>query len=368
MTLALCRRPCVARPVSPRANPAGRLPLLPRRTQSVFPSPFFDVSIGLSIGLFFVGLGLVIAAAEALVESTLGTAARLGRSAFLISTVFIGFDPENLAVGIAGTVEASAGIALGTILGSAMVAVALAFGVTAVLAPLRFEAVPQAVLVVPVGAAALFGGLCLDGCLSRLDGALLLGGYVAAVGVLLWQEHLGRAVAPTEAVAAAAEEDAETRGGRAIVRFVLCLAGIVVGSELVVRSSTALLPVLGLSDTTFGMTILALLVSLEEVARELPAAWTGRPDITIGNVIGSVLAFFLFNAGIIALVRPVPVSDTILNAYLPLGLGTVVFISAVLWRGRVPRWAGGVLVLLYLLFVAAGTGGLASVSDGLVPG
>jgi cation:H+ antiporter len=136
--------------------------------------------------------------------------------------------------------------------------------------------------------------------------------------------------------------------------FTLALAGIVVGSELLVRSSQPLIAALGLSETTFGMTILALVVSVEEVARELPAALKGRPDITFGNVLGSVLAFFLFNAGAIALVRPLPVSEAVLQFYLPVSVGTVVLISAVMWGRTVPRWAGAVLILLYLIFVAGG--------------
>jgi len=36
------------------------------------------------------------------------------------------------------------------------------------------------------------------------------------------------------------------------------------------------------------------------------AARQGRPDISFGNGLGSILAFFLCNAGVIALVRPVP--------------------------------------------------------------
>src|SRR3546814_17064862 len=44
-----------------------------------------------------------------------------GASAFLISAIVIGLDPENLAVA-----------------GAAMVAIALAFGITAMLAPMRF--------------------------------------------------------------------------------------------------------------------------------------------------------------------------------------------------------------------------------------
>ena len=313
------------------------------------------MTVGWAIGLFIVGLALVLYFAEQLVESTVGTAAGFGVSAFLISVVFIGFDPENLAVGAAGSYEQSAGIALGAILGAAMVAIALAFGLTALVVPLRFERAPRSILIVPVMAIGLFGALCLDGTLTRPDGGVLLAGYAVAVGVLAWQERRGVDVAPTEKVAALVEdtfEDASrwgTAGG-----FVLSLAGIVAGSELLVRASQPLIATLGLSDTVFGMTILALLVSIEEVARELPAALKGRPDITFGNVLGSVLAFFLFNAGWIALARPVPVPDTVLQFYLPMCAATIGFIALVMLSRRVPRWAGAALVLLYLLFVAGG--------------
>ena len=311
--------------------------------------------LGWAVVAFVVGLALVLWFAEKLVESTVGTAAGFGVSAFLIAVVFIGFDPENLFVGAAGTWEQTAGIALGAIVGAAMVAIALALGLTALIVPLRFERIPRSILVVPVATAGLFGLLCLDGVLSRLDGAVLLAAYVASVGFLAWQERRGVDVAPTEQVAELVEEEMEGRNRwRMLGLFVLSLAGIVAGSELLVSASRSILPALGLTDTTFGMTILALLVSIEEVARELPAALKGRPDVTFGNVLGSVLAFFCFNAGLIALVRPVPVSDTVLTFYLPVCLATIVFIGLVLLRGSVPRWAGAVLVGLYLVFVAGG--------------
>jgi cation:H+ antiporter len=136
--------------------------------------------------------------------------------------------------------------------------------------------------------------------------------------------------------------------------LVLSLVAIVVGSEMLVASSETIIASLGLSDTVFGMTILALLVSIEELARELPAALQGRPEISFGNVVGSILAFFLCNAGIIAMVQPVPVSEQVLRFYLPLCLLTIVVVSLFMLRQQIPRWAGAVLVGLYLLFVAGG--------------
>jgi cation:H+ antiporter len=313
------------------------------------------MGVVLSVALFIVGLALVLVFSEQLVESTVGTAGGFGVSAFLIGVVFIGFDPENLFVGAAGSFAESPGIALGTVLGSGMVAIGLAFGLTALIVPLRFERIPRKILLVPVAAIGLFAALCIDGRLSRVDGVLLLAGYGCAVGFLAQQDRAGTNVSPTESVSSLMEEEtAEWGRWWTFARLVVSLAAITVGSELLVSASETLIPAVGLTETTFGMTVLALLVSIEELARELPAALKGRPDITFGNVLGSVLAFFLFNAGAIALVRPVPVAAAVLQFFLPIAAGTVAFISLVLLRGRVSRWAGAALVFFYAVFVLGG--------------
>lgn len=77
-----------------------------------------------AIILFTVGLGLILYCAERLVRGVVGTSIGFGQSPFLMSVVFIGFDPENLAVGAFGSLEGQGGIALGSIIGSAMVAIA----------------------------------------------------------------------------------------------------------------------------------------------------------------------------------------------------------------------------------------------------
>jgi cation:H+ antiporter len=309
------------------------------------------MSLLVGLGLFVVGLALVLVFSERLVESTIGVSHHVGLSAFLISVVFIGFDPENLGVGAVASAEASAGIALGTIVGAAMVALALAFGITALIVPLDFEQAPRRILVLPVGAVAVLTLLALDGRLSRGDGALLLLGYVGAVGILLRWEREGIHVAPTSAVESEVEDEASEGALRSVAWFVASLVGIVAGSEFLVRGAQPLIAALGWTETVFGMTLLAFLVSIEEVARELPAALKGRPDISYGNVLGSALAFFGFNAGVIALVRPVPVDPITQHFYLPVCAGVVLIIALLMWRRRVPRWGGALLVLVYVFFV-----------------
>jgi cation:H+ antiporter len=273
----------------------------------------------------------------------------LGLSAFFVSVVFVGFDPENLFVGAIGAAEGVAGIALGSIVGATMVASGLAFGLTALAAPMRFEQAPRRVLAMPILAILLMAALAFDGLLSRGDGAVLLAVFALVVLELMRLSRMGLDVRASGEVAESLAHGWPSRT-RAFALLLLALAGLVLGSELLVAGSQRLMTQFGLSDTVYGMTILSLAVSVEELARELPAALRGRPEISVGNVVGSVLAFFLFNAGMIASIQPIPVDGTVLRFYLPLCLATVVLVMASLATLRIPRWVGAALVGLYAVF------------------
>ena len=308
----------------------------------------------IAVVFFGVGLGLIIFFAEQLVKGVVGTSMGFGLSAFLLSVIFIGFDPDNLAVGTVASAEGVAGIALGSILGATMVAVALGFGLSALVAPMTFAQVPSQVLAVQMLAVVLLAALALDGQLSRTDGGLLLVAFGLAA---LYLVHLGRRgldIKPSGEVGHRLQKGNIPGKWPSLGLFLLSLVAIVVGSELLVSSAQALLARFQISDLPFGMTILAFLVSIEELERELPAARQGRPDISFGNVLGSILASLLCNAGIIALVRPVPIDRAVLTFYLPLAFITAAVVSGFMLTKRIPRWAGGVLILLYAVFVMGG--------------
>lgn len=315
------------------------------------------MNVILLITQFIIGLGLIIYFAEKLVKGVIGTSLGFGLSAFLISVIFIGFDPENLAVGSVASYEEVAGIALGSVIGAAMVAIALALGITALVVPLKFEDVPKRILIVPNLSIILFGALAIDGRLSRPDGLILMLGFIYSVIYLL---RLNRKGYDIKAKGEISEALTNQRGAskinkmskwNSLLLFVVSLVAILIGSELVVRASKSFIQSLGISETFFGMTILAFLVSIEELARELPAAIKKRADISFGNVVGSILAFFLFNAGIIALVRPVEIDQTVLYFYLPMALITTIVISLFMLTKKISRVGGLILVLLYLVFI-----------------
>jgi cation:H+ antiporter len=312
------------------------------------------MDIIIALVLCGLGLALVIFFAEQLVKGVIGTSMGFGLSAFLLSVIFIGFDPDNLAVGAAAAAEGVSGLALGSILGGAMVAIGFAFGLSAVVAPMTFAQVPPQIVGVQMLAVILFAVLILDGQLSRVDGVILLAAFVLAVLYLLRLGRQGLDIKPSGEVGHRLQKGNIPGKWFSIGIFVLSLAAIAAGSEMLVKGAQTLLARFHIDDLPFGMTILAFVVSIEELERELPAARQGRPDISFGNVLGSILAFFLCNAGIIALVRPVPVARAVLTFYLPVAVMTAAVVSGLMLTKCIPRWAGGVLMLLYVLFVTGG--------------
>jgi cation:H+ antiporter len=219
-----------------------------------------DIIIALVVG--GLGLGLVIFFAEQLVKGVIGTSMGFGLSAFLLSVIFIGFDPDNLAVGAAAAAERVSGIALGSILGGAMVAIALAFGLSAMVAPMTFAQVPSQIIGVQMLAVILFTVLILDGELSRVDGVILLAAFVLAVLYLLRLGRRGLDIKPSGEVGHRLQKGNIPSKWLSMGLFVLSLVAIAVGSEMLVKGAQTLLARFHIADLPFGMTILAFAVSI----------------------------------------------------------------------------------------------------------
>jgi cation:H+ antiporter len=111
---------------------------------------------------------------------------------------------------------------------------------------------------------------------------------------------------------------------------------------------------LGISQTLLGNTVIAASVEAEEIARVAVPARRQRGDLALGNIVGTVVHFVAFNAGVIALVKPLELDDASLQLHLPVAAGSVLALCALLAaRGGVSRPAATILLVLYAGYIAA---------------
>ena len=140
------------------------------------------------------------------------------------------------------------------------------------------------------------------------------------------------------------------RGVAYLAVAVVAAIGMTVGSELAVSGAGDLLELLGVTGLTFGATVLSFVASLEELFLTVEPVRRGRPHIGVGNVVGSVLFFVSANAGLIAMVRPLDTTGTVLTVHWPFFLLTLSIVAVAFLRGRVDRPTGVLLLGVYLAY------------------
>ncbi|HFT6011707.1 TPA: hypothetical protein ACPYPV_002687 [Legionella pneumophila] len=124
---------------------------------------------------------------------------------------------------------------------------------------------------------------------------ILFVSFILSVFYLLWLNKKGYDIKPSHELSETIDSVKKEERWKSLGLLLFSLVAILVGSELIVMASKTMIRYFGLSGTFFGMIILAFLVSIEEIARELPAALKGRAEISFGNVVGSIFAFYYFH-------------------------------------------------------------------------
>jgi cation:H+ antiporter len=113
---------------------------------------------------------------------------------------------------------------------------------------------------------------------------------------------------------------------------------------------------LGVSQTVIGLTIVAAGTSMPELVTSLVAAYRGKADLAIGNVVGSNLLNQLVILGLCGVVsggRGLGVDPVMLMRDFPIMVVTTLACLPIFWSGGViKRWEGGLFMGLYGLYLA----------------
>jgi cation:H+ antiporter len=251
------------------------------------------------------------------------------------------------------------GLALGNVVGSNVLNLALIVGVAAMLRPMvvRMSLVYRESPVM-VAAAAALPVLGWDGTLSRADGAILLavfGAYVAYVVRAARREasFVEEEFREFQAEAAIERRADPRRAGRLpnLGWTVLGIAALVVGAQLMVDAAVYFARAAGVPDLLVGLTIVALGTSLPELATSTVAARRGEADIALGNALGSNIFNVFCILAVAALVRPIHVDAALFRFEVPVLIGVSALFPLLAWtRRRIGRVEAALLLACYVGF------------------
>ena len=300
----------------------------------------------LDIFLIIIGVTLVLFGADKLTEGASALARRMNVPEMVIglTVVAAGTSAPELFVSMVSALKDTPDMAVGNVVGSNIMNSMLIVGCAAMVAPMIISRntvrkdIPFA-----IGASVLLTLLSLDHTLGRIDGIVLLMGFVAFMVYTLVQAR------------SKAEETEADRKDRSIWLSALFVAGgltgLVLGSNLFVDAASDVAYSLGISEGVVGLTVVAGGTSLPELATSVVAARKGQSAIAIGNVIGSNVFNILLILGLTATVSPLQIEGitTIDMAVMLISVALVWLFSRT--RYTVERWEGTVLVGGYLIYL-----------------
>ncbi|MDX1585847.1 MAG: calcium/sodium antiporter [Balneolaceae bacterium] len=134
--------------------------------------------------------------------------------------------------------------------------------------------------------------------------------------------------------------------------FLLGLAFLILGAELLVRGASQIASRLGISPLIIGLTVVAFGTSSPELAVSIKSALSGQAAIALGNVIGSNIFNVLFILGLSALIIPLKVSRQLIRFDVPLMILLSAGVLLFAWDGNISQLDGGLLAAGLVCYLA----------------
>ena len=300
----------------------------------------------LDVLLIIIGVALVLKGADFLTEGASALARRMHVPEIVIGLTIVaaGTSAPELFVSVVSALNDTPDLAVGNVVGSNTMNCMLIVGCAAMVAPMTISRstvrkdIPFAVM-----ASILLTCIALDNYLGRVDGIILLLGFVVFMAYTLLQAKNGQAEPQTEV--------RQLNPWLSLLFLVIGLAMLVAGSNVFVGSASSVAAALGVSEGVIGLTVVAGGTSLPELATSVVAARKGQSAIAIGNVIGSNVFNILLILGMTAVISPLQIEGitTIDMAVMLISVILVWLFSFT--RFTVERWEGALLVGGYLAYL-----------------
>ena len=138
-----------------------------------------------------------------------------------------------------------------------------------------------------------------------------------------------------------------------LVLFALGFILLSYGADMLVKGAENLASTMGVSPLLIGLTIVAFGTSAPELAVNMQAAWTDKPDLAVGNIVGSNILNILLILGIGAIIVPLGVHKRLVRVEIPLMIGASVLLLILSLDGMLNRWDGLILasgIIGYIIY------------------
>ena len=301
--------------------------------------------------LFLIGLVLIIKGGDFFVDSAVWFAEALNIPKFIIGATIVSFAttlPE-LLVSLFASIDGKNVMAAGNAIGSVSANLGLIMGISVVAIPAvvkRSEFAFKGILM--SFATLLLWFFARSGNIGIAESIVML-----CIFVVFMTENT---IAAKKNMSSSERDEVSKKDlGKNILLFIIGIAGIVVGSRLMVDNGSEIARMFGISEGIISVTIIAVGTSLPELVTTITAISKKQSSLSVGNIIGAniidiavILPLCSLVSGGVAAVEPQTYS---IDLPVCLGIGLIAVVPPLIF-GRLHRAQGALMLTAYIAYIA----------------
>lgn len=135
--------------------------------------------------------------------------------------------------------------------------------------------------------------------------------------------------------------------------FLLGLATILLGAELLLRGASRLASMLGIRPILIGLTVVSVGTSTPELAVGITAVSEGKGSLAVGNIAGTNIVNILLILGLSAMIRPLPTRLLSIKLDVPVMIASALALIIMAADGILSRFEGALMMLSAVAYTLA---------------
>jgi cation:H+ antiporter len=328
------------------------------------------------IVILIVALIVVIKSADIFVDSLVEVGESLGISQIILGVTAsaIGTSLPEFGSAMIAVFSGNPDIGVGVVIGSNIWNIAGILGISSLAAGYIFvkkEELKRDGLMTLLTAVILLIFMVLLNEITRVVGVILVVAYIIYLYILIRSQQKkskpeDSGVEETRTATGSDEPEISSSGnvlveevivsGRSRYKNILIslagLAGLIIGSRLLVYSGVAIGELTGVPQIIMGLFALAIGTSMPELVVTLRSAMKKMHSLSIGTVLGSNIFNILIGIGIPSLFMNIPVDKLAVSFDAPVMIGVTALLILLSYRkSKLSRIGGAVLVTVYMAYI-----------------
>ncbi len=305
----------------------------------------------------FIGIILLFAGGEFFIQGSVALSLMLGIPQIVIglTVVALGTSSPELLVSLNSVLKGSDGLAVSNVIGSNIFNILVVLGISSLIRPLKVKSrIVRRDVPLLIAISCAVWAMSSTGILTWQAGIFLI---FCLILNTIWEINTINEKDEDIKTAEPEINNSLSKNNKFNI-FGKLLIGILLlgfGSNILVNSSRSLATLIGINETIIGLTIVATGTSLPELVTSIVAAFKGKTDLAIGNVIGSNLLNQLLILGSCTLFsgfEGLTINSDLIKTDLPIMVLTTFACMPIFWtKGKITRAEGFILLNIYGFYI-----------------